>query len=55
MVRLYKHGANAFKVCESEMMAVKITQNTCLMAKLYYKNLKMIVAMCILNSSLRLH
>ena len=51
----YPHGTNAFKVCESEMMTVKITQNACLMAKSYYKNLKMIVAMFILNRSLRLH
>ena len=51
----YPHGANAFKVCESKMMAVEITQNSCLMAKSYCKNLKMIVAMRILNRSIRLH
>ena len=51
----YPAGTNAFKVCEKEMMTVKITQNACLMAKSYYKNLKMIVAMSILNRSIRLH
>ena len=54
-ITTYPHATNAFKVCESEMMTVKITQNACLMAKWYYKNLKMIVAMCIVNRSMRLH
>ena len=51
----YSHGTNTFKVCESEMMTVKITQNAFLMAKLYYKNLKMIAAICVLNRSIRLN
>ena len=51
----YPHGTNAFKVCESEMMALRNTQNTCLIAKSYHKNLKMIVACCILHRSMRLH
>ena len=54
----YPHGTNAFKVCESEMIMVKITQNARLMTKSYYnhkKDLKMIVKRCILNRSIRLH
>ena len=52
--KTYPHGTNAFKVCENETMIVKITENACLMAKSYYKNLQMLVAMCILNRSIRL-
>ena len=28
-IKTYPHGTNAFKVCESEMITVKITQNDC--------------------------
>ena len=54
---IYSHVTNAFKVCESEMIMVKITQNACLMTKSYYnhkKDLKMIVKRCIRNRSIRL-
>ena len=32
-IETYLHGTNVFKVCESEMITVKITQNDCLIAK----------------------
>ena len=32
-IETYPHGTNVFKVCESEMITVKITQNDCLIAK----------------------
>ena len=51
----YPHGTNAFKVCKSEMMALRNTQNACLMAKSYHKNLKMIVTCYILHRSMRLY
>ena len=51
----YPRGTNAFKVCEREIMAVRNTQNACLIAKSYHKNLKMIVASCILNRSITLY
>ena len=54
-ITTYPHGTNAFKVCESEMMALRNTQNTCLIAKSYHKKLKMIVACCILHRSMRLY
>ena len=37
------------------MMTVRNTQNACLMAKSYHKNLKMIAASLLLNESIRLY
>ena len=54
-ITTYPHGTNTFKVCESEMMTVRNTQNSCLTAKSYHKNLKMILASCILNRSRKLY
>ena len=54
-ITTYPHGRNGFKVCESEMMTVRNTQNSCLTTKSYHKNLKMILASCILNRSRKLY